>query len=272
MSARAGVRLALGLSLVLLGPTASAQEHWSAAERNRIFATLPNWSGLWESKVSALSDNLTGYPANSFAATRKPSDIARLIPLLATPPYAPEWLRRQRARTKSKSPAASPQPGKLCTDVSFPALLELPLMFQAFVTPEETLFLYENGDARHIYTDGREHPKKDDLWPTKRGNSIGRWQGTTLVVDTIEVNSGPILGPGTADLSDRARFTERVRMLDANTMEDDLTIDDPVRFAHPWHVSTRWTRVLDQDRMLPFDCENDRNPVVSGKFSIAPPR
>jgi len=271
MSARAGGALALGLSLALLGADVSAQEHWSGNDRNRIFATLPNWSGLWESKVSALSDNLTGYPAGSFAA-RTPSDIARLIPLLATPPYTPEWLRTQRAKTKSTSSGASPRPGKLCTDVSFPALLELPLMFQVFVTPEETLFLYENGDARHIYTDGREHPKKDDLWPTKRGNSIGHWQGATLVIDTIEVNSGPILGPGTADLSDRAHFTERVQMLGANTMEDDLTIDDPPRFAHPWHVSTQWTRVLDQDRMLPFDCQNDRNPVVNGKFSVAPPQ
>ncbi len=270
MSARAGA--ALWLSLMLLGVPTSAQEHWSAHERDRIFATLPNWSGLWESKVSALSDNLTGFPLDSFSATHKPSDIARLIPLLTPPPYAPEWLRAQRAKTKGTSSGASRKPGKLCTDVAFPALLELPLMFQVFVTPEETLFLYEDGDVRHIYTDGREHPKKDDLWPTKRGNSIGHWQGTTLVVDTIEVNSGPILGPGTADLSDRAHFTERVWMLDANTMADDLTIDDPARFAHPWHVSTRWTRVLDQDRMLPFGCENDRNPVVDGKFQIAAPR
>ena len=56
------------------------------------------------------------------------------------------------------------------------------------VTPEETLFLYENGDVRHIYSD-REHPKKDDLWPTKRGNSIGRWKGATLFIDTIEVTT-----------------------------------------------------------------------------------
>jgi hypothetical protein len=133
------------------------------------------------------------------------------------------------------------------------------------------LFLYENGDFRDIYSD-REHPKKDDLWPTKRGNSIGRWKGATLLIDTIDVNSGPIFGPGTADLSEQAHFTERVRMLDPNTLQDDLTIEDPVHFAHPWHVLTRWSRVLDQDRMLPYDCENDRNPVVNGKFSIATPR
>jgi hypothetical protein len=272
MSARTRVALTFGFSLALLGAAAWGQEHWSAAERSRIFATLPDWSGLWEPKVSALSDNLTGYPAGSFDATHKASDLARLIPLIAaTPPYRPEWLRAQRAKTDPAAAAGSAAPIKLCRDVPFPALLELPLMFQVAVTPEETLFLYENGDVRHIYSD-REHPKKEDLWPTKRGNSIGRWKGATLFIDTIEVNSGPLLGPGTADLSEQAHFTERVRMLDSNTLQDDLTIEDPVRFAHPWHVLTQWTRVLDQDRMLPYDCENDRNPVVNGKFSIATPR
>lgn len=270
MSGRAGAALGLGVALALLCATAVAQEHWSAAERNRIFAPLPNWSGLWETKVSALSDNLTGYPTGAFAAKpRSPSDISRLFPLMGRPPYKPGWDRGQQAELK-RNAAERSKPGKLCRDVPFPALLELPLMFQVFVTPEETLFLYENGDVRHIYTD-RKHPNKDDLWPTKRGNSIGHWEGPTLVIDTIEVSSGPILGPASADLSDQARFTERVRLVDPNTMEDDLTIDDPVHFAHPWHVSSRWSRVLDQDRMLPYDCANDRNPIVNGKFTIAPP-
>ncbi len=59
-------------------------------------------------------------------------------------------------------------------------------IFQVAVTPEETLFLFEYGEVRHIYTDGRSHPGKDDLWPTPMGDSIGRWQGETLVIDTLE--------------------------------------------------------------------------------------
>ncbi len=140
------------------------------------------------------------------------------------------------------------------------------------MTPEETVFLYENGDARHVYTDGRKHPKKEDLWPTDKGDSIGHWEGATLVIDTIEVKSGPVEpAPGAAVLSDQARFTERVRMIDVSTMQDDLTIDDPVRFTHPWQVSIQSKRVLGEDRMLPYDCDNDRNPIENGKITIAPP-
>ena len=162
----------------------------------------------------------------------------------------------------------------MCGNMPFPAMLELPFVFQILVTPEETLFFYETGDARHIYTDGRPHPKKDDLWATERGNSIGHWEGSTLVIETIEVKPGPILPFSffpSADLSEQAHFTERVRLLGPNSMQDDLTIEDPQRFDHPWQISIQWTRV-DQDRMLPWNCEEDRNPIVNGTISIAPPK
>ncbi len=260
MSRRVRVVAGIAAGLALLCATASAQDHWSSAERNQIFATLPNWSGLWESQVSAASDNLTGYPA-----AKRSTSLVTLMPLLGKPPYRPEWERKRETERKATPPGL--ETSKLCRDLKFPLLLELPFMFQVLVTPEETLFLYENGDVRHIYTDGRQHPSEEDLWPTSRGNSIGHWEGGTLVIDTIEVKPA-----GSPDLSDQAHFTERVRLVARNTLEDDLTIDDPVRLAHPWHVSTRWARVLDQDRMLPYDCENDRNPIVNDKVTIAPPR
>jgi hypothetical protein len=136
------------------------------------------------------------------------------------------------------------------------------------------VFLYEDGNVRHIYTDGRKHPTKDDLWPTERGDSNGHWEGTTLVIDTIAVTPGPILPFSffpSADLSEQAHFTERVRLVEPNTLQDDLTIDDPLHFVHPWQLSIQWKRI-DLDRMLPMDCENDRNPVVNGKMTIAPPK
>jgi hypothetical protein len=265
----------LGLGAALVCTAASAQEHWSAAERARIFVTSPNWTGLWESKLSAESDNLTGY-ASGYSRDRL-AVLHRDFKLLAKPPYKPGWERTRRTNQKSTASGATAgsyqTTGKLCGDAQFPALLELPLMFQVLVTPEETLFLYENGEVRHIYTDGRQHPKPEDLWPTATGNSIGHWEGATLVIDTVETHSGPILPtPGAADLSEQAHFTERIRRLDADTLQDDTTIDDPVRFAHPWQVSIRWSRVLDQDRLLPLDCGNDRNPVVNGKMTVAPPQ
>jgi hypothetical protein len=55
------------------------------------------------------------------------------------------------------------------------------------------------------------------------------------------------------------------------TLEDQLTIEDPVRFSHPWIVLLRFSRVLDLTRFIPYECEADRNPIENGKLTIKPP-
>jgi hypothetical protein len=259
---RRSLTIVAGVALALLATGACAQKN--SAARVRAFAALPNWSGLWETAWSTAADNPSGYPPGE---ARDPvGTLRRYVKLLGQPPYRAAGVHEQQTQPELHASGELDHCG-----FPYPFLLEAPQMFQIFVTPEETLFLYEDGAARHIYTDGRSHPAKADLWPTILGNSIGRWERTTLVIDTIETQPGPIFVPGTADLSARAHFTERVRMIDHDTLQDDLTIDDPLRFAHPWHLSIRWHRVLDQDRLLPWNCANNRNPVVNGKVSFAPP-
>ena len=162
---------------------------------------------------------------------------------------------------------------KVCTR-SFPALMEAAWLFQVAVLPEETLLIFENGQVRHIYTDGRPHPSNEDLWPTALGDSIGHWEGDTLVVDTIARLSSEPLAPRAwaSMLSDGAHFTERLRRTDANRLVDDLTIEDPMALAHPWHITLEYTRLPEMNRMIPADCsENERNPVVNGKMIITTP-
>ena len=79
---------------------------------------------------------------------------------------------------------------------------------------------------------------------------------------------GRIVG---AKLSERAHFTEHLRMLDADILEDRMTIEDPLRFTRPWEVSLRYRRVKNLDRLIATGCEHDRNPVVNGRLVIAPP-
>ena len=149
--------------------------------------------------------------------------------------------------------------------------------------------VFSGREVRHIYTDGRPHTAKDDLWPTPWGDSIGHWEGQTLVVDTIEVNTPPGLGGGDgsaivagggdsdeyaliAVFSAEARFTERIRMLDRDHLEDQMTIFDPSNFTMPWHISRQYRRVTRINRMVHEDCEGEeRNPVVDGRFTLTPP-
>jgi len=263
-------------------------------ERVRQFAALPKWTGIWETELSARLNSgeldkmlakATQHPETVTAVLAprgalQPAEIAffSLVQLNGKPPYNQEWDRRyERRKRKIRSmPASAIRPGsvKACS-WEFPGIMESPVdgVFQIFVTPEETLLLFADGQARHIYTD-RPHPKPENLWPTDLGNSVGHWEGDALIIDTIERKPGAFiriphfLSP---DLSEQAHFTERLRMTGPDAMQDDMTIEDPARLAHPWTVTLRFRRVKDMDWLIPTDCtENDRFRVVNGKETIAP--
>jgi hypothetical protein len=240
--------------------SAGVAQHRSAA-RVRTFAALPNWTGIWRSAVWPV--DVSGRPPGGEAQLRG------LMQLIRQPPYNAEWAARYEAGMKDTAAmAAQDTTLKVCSR-SFPALLEGVWMFQVLVLPEETLLVYENGQVRHVYTDDRGHPSGDDLWPTRLGDSIGRWNGDTLRIDTIARKSSEPITPRAwaSMLSDSAHFTELLRRVDANTLEDQLTVEDPIALASPWRMTLRFTRVTEMNRLFEFDCaENDRNPVVDGKI------
>jgi hypothetical protein len=236
--------------------------------RVQAFARLPNWTGLWETFSSKAITNPAGRSARFVGASS---------PLAGHPPYNPDWERKYQAALSDRAAAArealttkSCGAGTPAFASNFPLILERPLVLEIAVTPEVTLFVMDRGGVRHIYTDGRSHPGKDDLWPTPLGDSVGHWEGQTLVIDTVATPPGRISLFTPAELSEQAHFIERLRLLDKNTLEDELTIEDSVSLARPWTMRLQFTRVQDLTRFIPYDCEADRNPVENGKVGIAP--
>ena len=261
--AASGCRLIVVLCVVAGAARALADPNSPA--RVRAFAGLPNWSGFWLSAA---------WPLN--ASGRVPGGEAQLrrnLQLVRDPPYNPEWEQKYTLGLRNAAAlAAHTAAYKACTR-TFPALMEGPWLFQIAVLPEETLLVFENDQVRHIYTAGRPHPAAEDLWPTRLGDSIGHWEGDTLVVETIARISSEPLAPRAwiSMLSDRARFTERLHMASQDELQDDLTIEDPVALARAWQMTLKFRRVAELSRMIPYDCaENDRNPVVDGKLTIVP--
>ena len=143
------------------------------------------------------------------------------------------------------------------------------------MTPEETTLLTTMGSVRHIYTDGRAHPPKDELWPTRMGDSVGHWEGDTLVVDTVATKPElEIVERGVfatvVPMSDQLHFVERIRMVNRNEMQIQFTTEDSVALAKPLEVTVTWERVTDINRMTnenECDPANDRHPVVNGRFT-----
>jgi hypothetical protein len=101
---------------------------------------------------------------------------------------------------------------------------------------------------RFIYLDGRTHTDPDVAVPSFNGESIGRWEGDTLVVDTRNfVNDHHWIDRG-IPATDALRIVERIRMInDGKTLEIAFTATDPKSWEGEWKWTKRWQRVDERD-------------------------
>ena len=99
--------------------------------------------------------------------------------------------------------------------------------------PDMVLILYnQDHGVRRVYVDGRGHPA--NLQHTWMGHSIGRYDGDTLVAETIEINEQSWLDSLGTPHSDALQLTERFRRVNRNALEIEFTFGDPKAFTRPW--------------------------------------
>lgn len=120
-----------------------------------------------------------------------------------------------------------------CLPPGTPRIYLQPFPFQIVQTPKEIIMIFEyDHTVRQIFMDGRAHP--DDLTPTYMGHSIGKWDGDTLVVDTVGFNDKTWLDRDGHPHSDQLHVIERFHRVDRDNMTIDITMDDPKALAKPW--------------------------------------
>jgi hypothetical protein len=95
---------------------------------------------------------------------------------------------------------------------------------------------------RDIWMDGRPLPKDPD--PRWMGYSVGRWEGDTLIVETVGMDARTWLDELGRRHSGKGRFVERYRRIDAHTLQYDATLYDPDYYTQPWVGTTRRFRLL----------------------------
>jgi hypothetical protein len=121
----------------------------------------------------------------------------------------------------------------LCIPPGVPRVWTEPYPFEIITLPERVLIIYEYQHLiRQIFTDGRDHPK--DLTPTYMGNSVGKWEGNTLVVDTIGFNDKTWIDGTKHPHSDALHVVERIQRVGQEVLKVDITIDDPKTYVKPW--------------------------------------
>lgn len=248
---------ALAAAFLLVPAPVAAQDQQA---RTATFEQLPYWPGYWVGETAA------GTPISGIAL-RTPTDGSE-------PPDSPAiWSNRAPWNDEGKRRVAEvqrSQGGRKGQGWGYPLMMNSATPVQFVITPEEVLIVNAYNEVRHVYTDGRDHPPEEDLWPTVTGNSIGHWEGDTLVIDTIMVTNPNEYFQGGPPLSEEARYSERIQ-LDGEKLHLELTIEDPVTLSAPWKLNLGLVRDFGFDRMIQVDWNNDRTGVEGDVNTIEPP-
>jgi hypothetical protein len=209
-----GMLASLSISLTRITPLPAAEKAQSAGH-------LPDLSGVW------LGRGIQTYnPDDPMGKTLEDGT-----------PYQPWAL----AKLKSQRPGAGPNgtfedttdPALKYSDPDgYPRALLHPFKIKIVQTPDFVYFLFQYNQYWRPIAMNREHPKDPD--PTWWGDSIGRYDGDTLVVDSVGFNDKTWLDPVGRPHTEALHIVERFRRVDHETLEDDLTFDDPGAYVRPW--------------------------------------
>jgi hypothetical protein len=208
-------------------------------------ANLPDWRGIWTRGRGGLLFN---------AADPNPKRTSASL----TPEYAQKYIKKNADADKG----VEWDNLSYCLPAGYPRWLTEPFLREFIVTPEQTWWINEQqSEVRRIYTDGRGHVPEDEAYALWEGDSIGFWDGDTLVVHTNNVKPGQYQRRQ-PDYSDKTTTVERIRKTGPDTIEDEIWVYDPEGLTKPWHVIFTYNRVTTPNlRINMWSCEENNNVV-----------
>lgn len=177
-----------------------------------------------------------------------------------TPAYAAKRAELQSRRAEDSETANCLPPG-------MPGIMGQPYPMEFILSPGKmTIVIEAYTQVRHIYTDGRPLPTDPD--PKFFGTSVGKWEGDTLVVETVGFSPLTQLAANTPH-SDKMKIVERFRLTQPDVMTIDTTVTDPEALTAPFTSSRTLIRHRDWT-ISEYICEeNNRNYVDStGKAGV----
>jgi hypothetical protein len=132
-----------------------------------------------------------------------------------------------------------------------------PSPYQILQPPGYIVMLFERMSWRQIPLDGRNHiPDDIRLW---QGDSVGHWEGDTLVIDSTNFNGKAWLNEVGEIVSHAEHVVERITPIDADNMTYRATITDPVVYTRPWTIEIGLRR--QDDEILEIACHEDNGDL-----------
>lgn len=198
---------------------------------------LPDWSGHWAAMAA-----LTVGPAAAAAAGQDGGIV----------PFTTRYLA---LRAKAKIVDGDVTGGNMvkCWPSGMPGMMRHGTLFEFYFTPGLVSILFENGEIRRIYTDGRSHPPGAAPTNNWSGHSTGHWDGNTLVVDTVGIKpDAELFIAGDLHVTSQTHVIERMTRTDAKTLRVETTVIDPEIFTKPY----RYTNVYETVDVEMPDADN----------------
>jgi hypothetical protein len=203
-------------------------------------AAMPDWNGVWEVTEEVAIGAFDPVTAENIHDRQEGLDFGIAPGGRMRPPYKPEVEKLYTERVqRAKADGFNDDPVSFCRAQGVPRVYATPGSVEIIVTPKVTWMIWSYfANIRRIYTDGRAHPPEDAAYPVDQGHSIGRWEGSTLVVDTVNMLAGNYDQSG-APYSDKLHMVERIQMMPNGQLKSEVTLTDPEMLSRPWTV-TRW--------------------------------
>jgi len=175
-----------------------------------------------------------------------------------TDPGKPEMLPWAEALTKERTASHSKDdPEARCLPAGVPRMNPFP--WKLVQTPTLLVMLFEGNihTYRQVFLDGREHPKDPD--PTWYGDSIGKWDGDTLVVDTIGFNDKFWFDFAGHPHTGQLHVIEKLHRRELGNLDMEVTILDPGAYTKPWIIKR--TSALSSGEIQEYICNEDNQDV-----------
>jgi hypothetical protein len=227
----------------------------------------PNLNGIWQVTNSANWDLQTHGPSAGPPA---------LGALLAVPPgmgvvegdeipYLPAALAQ---RNKNRAARWTDDPEIKCYMPGVPRATYMPHPFQIVQSPSAILISYQFAEAARPINMGKPTEAPVDSW---MGWSNGRWEGDTLVVDVKSFNDQTWFDRSGNYHSDAMHVVERYTMANANLINYEATIEDPMVFSRPWKIGMPLYKHVEKNaRLMEFKCDEFAEELLYGNLRRKP--
>lgn len=213
----------------------------------------PDFRGIWRARGTAYV-NIEGHRGGQGVAA-SPSIV--VDPPDGKIPYQPAALARRDENYRARATA---DPSLKCFQAGVPRATYLATPLQILQSPGNFAIVYEENHAfRVFHPNDRPHFDAADWW---MGDTRYHWEGDTLVADVVALTDQLWLDQAGNFHSTEFHVVERYRLTDADTLEYEARIEDPVVYARPWTLRTVLQRVKERGaRIIEDECLDDENGV-----------